>query len=159
MANYKRAVPAEHAEQVALVRWWRTLGCRLRRDVQGEQMSPGQLWSIPNGGTNSKITGHNLNLEGRQAGVADLCLQAMCRRPDPPGVYGALFLELKRQQGGRQSTAQKDFEALCWRCGYAYVLCRGCGEAILRITEYVSGALAAPPDCGHPTLEGAPNDD
>lgn len=139
---FKRQVPKEHAEQVSLVAWWRTAGCRLVTPVHRE-LFPAQLWSIPNGGTSNAIMGRQLNAEGRLAGVADLFLQVISPRPEG-GMYGGLFVEMKRQQGGRQSETQRNFEALCWLTGYAYVLCKGCTEAQQKITDYLTGYLQRP---------------
>lgn len=144
--------PSEHSEQAAVVRWWRQTGCRLRKDAYGEEMSPAQLWAVPNGGTNSAIMGKRLNDEGRLAGVADLFLQAMCWQPARSHIFGGLFVEMKRQTGGRQSPSQRNFEAMCWRCGYAYVLCRGFEDAIHAIESYIMGDLETPPECMHPEL-------
>ena len=56
--------------------------------------------------------------EGVQPGVADLFLMK------PFGQYAGMFIEIKQEQG-RQTKSQKDFEAKCVKNGYKYVICRG----------------------------------
>ena len=142
MRQVNKQYPKEHAEQVTLVNWWRTAGYRMVNPVH-RALFPAQLWAIPNGGTSNAIMGRQLNAEGRLAGVADLFLQVISPRPEG-GMYGGLFIEMKRRQGGRQTESQRNFEALCWLTGYAYVLCKGCVDAQQRITDYLTGRLERP---------------
>ena len=65
-----------------------------------------------------------------RAGVADLCVMM------PGGRTG--WLELK-QARGRQSDAQRVFQALCERFGHAYALARDLDEAIAVLKSW--GAL------------------
>lgn len=114
----------EHAEQVALFRWW-SLYARTRG------LQECLLFAIPNGGRRDAVTGARLKAEGVRAGVPDMFLAIP--RKNAPG----LFLELKRQKGGHVSGNQKKMLQELSEAGYSVRVCRGWNEAKTTIEQYV----------------------
>lgn len=114
----------EHDEQVALCRWW-SLYARTHRFPES------LLFAIPNGGRRDAVTGARLKAEGVRAGVPDMFLAVP--RKNAPG----LFLELKKQQGGRVSENQKIMHAALTEAGYPVCVCRGWREASVEIEKYL----------------------
>jgi hypothetical protein len=89
---------------------------------------PDIFWlAIPNAARRSLSLGARMRAEGLQAGVADLCIML------PGGKVG--WLELKTDRG-RQSIAQKGFEAKCKRLDHPYALARTLDEAIAALTQW-----------------------
>lgn len=86
--------------------------------------------AIPNAAPRSLRMGARMKAEGLQAGVADLCIML-------PGGKVA-WLEMKAGKG-RQSIAQKGFEAKCQRLGHPYALARTLDEAAAALRKW--GAL------------------
>jgi len=78
-------------------------------------------FAIPNAGKRSLRMGARMKREGMKAGVADLCF--LC----PRGV--CCWMETKTAKG-RQSDAQKGFQAICNRLDHPYALVRSLDEAI-----------------------------
>ncbi len=113
----------EHAEQCALLKWW-----RLQYPAKSRL-----LFAIPNGGARNAITGAMLKAEGVLAGVPDLFLAV------PAGGRHGLFIELKRRQGGKVSQAQKDMLEALQGAGYMTAICRGWLEAKAVIQSYLAG--------------------
>jgi hypothetical protein len=70
-------------------------------------------FAIPNAARRSLRMGARMKAEGLQSGVADLCIML------PDGKV--IWLELKTGKG-RQSLAQKGFQARCERLGHPYGL-------------------------------------
>lgn len=93
----------------------------------------GLMYHIPNGGRRNTREAHNLRLQGVRAGVPDICL------PVPRGPYGALYIELKRKQGGRVSADQRVWIDALNRAGNRAVVCKGFDEAKRAIEEYLLG--------------------
>ena len=83
--------------------------------------------AIPNAARRSLRLGARMKAEGLQSGVADLCIML-------PGGRVA-WLELKTDRG-RQSLAQKGFEAKCKRLDHPYALARTLDEAIAALTQW-----------------------
>ena len=83
--------------------------------------------AIPNAARRSLRMGARMKAEGLQSGVADLCIML-------PGGRVA-WLELKTDKG-RQSIAQKGFEAKCKRLDHPYALARTLDEAIAALTQW-----------------------
>ena len=94
----------------------------------------GLCYAIPNGGSRNRIEAYNLKRQGVRPGVPDICL------PVPRGGYGALYIELKRQQGGRVSEEQRAWIDALNRAGNKAVVCKGFEEAKKQIEEYLKGA-------------------
>lgn len=126
--NSKPVIPYESAEQAAVIQWW------------GLQYPDYDilLFAIPNGGLRNKVTAAKLKKEGVKPGVADLFL---CL---PNGIYHGLFIEMKREKGGRQADSQKAFQAAVEEQGYCYVVACGFKEAVLRIKDYLKKKRTAP---------------
>lgn len=122
--NVKTVCADEHAEQVALCDWWRPY-------ARTHGIPESLLFAIPNGGRRDKITGARLKAEGVRAGVPDMFLAVP--RQNAPG----LFLELKKQKGGRVSENQKTMHEALSQAGYPVCICRGWGEAKRAIEDYI----------------------
>lgn len=124
--NVKTVCADEHAEQVALCDWWRPY-------ARTHGIPEGLLFAIPNGGRRDKITGARLKAEGVRAGVPDMFLAVP--RQNAPG----LFLELKKQKGGRVSENQKTMHEALSQAGYPVCICWGWDEAKRAIEDYIGG--------------------
>lgn len=120
------AIPTEHAEQVALFRWWR---------AQYRSLEP-YLLAIPNGGARNLITGAMLKAEGVRKGVPDIFLAY------PSGGYHGLWIELKRRAHGYASTEQKFMLSALRSVGYDAAVCRGWDEAREKIRSYLGAKIA-----------------
>ena len=114
-------IPTEHQEQVQLFRW-----AALRPDLE-------LLHAIPNGGERNVIVARTLKAEGVKAGVPDICL------PVPRGGKCGLYIELKRQKGGRVSPEQLYWLEALMREGYACAVCLGWEAARQVIEDYMEG--------------------
>jgi hypothetical protein len=112
-----RLTPTEFQEQVKLVVW----------------MTKSNIphFAIPNGGARQSKAGFMLKMEGVKAGIPDLCI------PVPTKTYHGLYIELKRQQGGRVSDAQAYWIAYFNSVGYHARIANGFDEAKIIITEYL----------------------
>ena len=127
LSGENMAEASEHAEQVSLMAWWH---------LWSKQNAPGVLlYAIPNGGARNLITGRRLKAEGVMAGIPDLFLAA------PRGAWHGLFLELKRNKGGRVSEAQKAVMARLEGQGYRCLVAHGVVEARQHIENYMKGGL------------------
>lgn len=117
----KFPVPDEHSEQVSLFRWW---------SLQYRD-HPALLFAIPNGGARNAVTGARMKAEGVMAGVPDILLAASRQ-----GFHG-LWIELKRQKGGKVSEAQEGVIARLRRAGYRVEVCKGWTAAREAIENYL----------------------
>ncbi|MBO5449790.1 MAG: VRR-NUC domain-containing protein [Ruminococcus sp.] len=127
----------EHAEQAALF-CWTDFATHDRRITQvvvfGEKMSVLDfLHAIPNGGYRNKTTAAKLKAEGVKPGVPDICL------PYPVGEFHGLYIEMKRESGGRLSDRQKIWIAYLQSQNYAACVCNGFEEARDVLLAYLSG--------------------
>jgi len=98
----KIPLPSEHAEQVTFVAWFRA------------QYPDVRIFAIPNGGIRHKVTAQQLKAEGVASGVPDLYIPVW-----------HLWIEMKRQKGGRLSPEQKDWKAYLEACGDTVFVCKG----------------------------------
>lgn len=105
-----KLIAPEHDEQVALFQW-----IALERNIP----ELGLLFAIPNGGKRHIFTAKKLKAEGVKPGVPDLFL------PVARGGYHGLFLEMKREKGGRLSQHQKEWGEALTAQGYVVVSCPG----------------------------------
>lgn len=116
----KAPTPTEHEEQVTLFTWFRMRYAGML------------MYAIPNGGARSSITGARLRDEGVLAGVPDIFL------PCPSGGKHGLYIEMKRQKGGRVSPAQKAVMQALRMQGYEVAVCHGWQEARDCIEQYLA---------------------
>ena len=87
---------------------------------------------IPNGGSRNAIEAARLKAQGVKPGVPDIFLP--CAKK---GFYG-LYIELKRQNGGRVSEEQKSMIDALRDEGYKVAVCKGWEEAKNVIMEYMN---------------------
>lgn len=92
------------------------------------------LFHIPNGGRRSAKEAHFLKLEGVKSGVPDLCL------PVARGKYHALYIELKRESGGKVSGTQAEWLQRLREQGNCAEVCKGFEEARRLLLWYLEGA-------------------
>jgi len=107
-------IPTEHEEQREFVAWFR------------KSFPDTRIFAIPNGGHRSKTTAAKLKLEGVTAGVPDLFVPAW-----------SLWIEMKRQKGGRLSADQKDWIAYLESIGHVVIVGRGFEDARAQIESMV----------------------
>ena len=121
-------VPSESVEQQRLFLW--------ARMQSGKYPCLTLMYHIPNEGKRSRATGGRLRAEGLKAGVPDICL------PVARGGCHGLYIELKRQHGGRLLPVQAEWmEKL--KQGYQVALCHGWEAASEIILEYLRGGTDA----------------
>jgi hypothetical protein len=82
--NVTNSLPFEHAEQIGFVQWFRARWPRVL------------IFAIPNGGKRNIATAKRLHREGVVPGIPDLFIPAW-----------GIWIEMKRQKGGRLSPEQK----------------------------------------------------
>lgn len=123
MQNNKLPVPTEAQEQMTLFSW---------AEMQsGKYPELKLLYHVPNGGSRHKAEAGRLRAEGVKAGVPDLCL------PVPRGGCHGLYIELKRQRGGRTSEFQTCWLEALMKQGYQVAVCKGWEQAANVIVEYL----------------------
>lgn len=116
----KTPTPTEHEEQAALITWFRMRHAGML------------MYAIPNGGARSSITGALLRDEGVLAGVPDIFLAC------PSGGKHGLYIEMKRQKGGRLSAPQKAVMQALRMQGYEVAVCHGWQAARDCIEQYLA---------------------
>lgn len=89
------------------------------------------MYHIPNEGKRSLAEGRRMKEQGLQAGVPDICL------PVPNVRYTALYIEMKRRDGGRLSEEQHGWITALNRVGCRAVVCHGWDEAREEIERYL----------------------
>jgi len=110
----------EDEEQAALITWART-----------HPILRNRLYAIPNGGSRNIIEAAKLSRTGVLAGVSDLHL------PYPSKGYHGLWIELKRENGGRLTKAQAEWLHLMSADGHLAVVCRGWTAAKRTLEDYL----------------------
>ncbi len=88
------------------------------------------LFAVPNGGKRSYKTAALMKAEGALAGVADVLLLV------PNDEYHGLAIEFKYGKG-RQSPAQKKWQAAVENVGYRYEVVRDYADFIELINKYL----------------------
>lgn len=116
-------VPTEAQEQEALFNW-----CQY---MQGRFPELRLLLHIPNGGSRHPAEAHNLRKQGVKAGVPDLML------PVARGGFHGLFIEMKREKGGRISDDQRAWIDKLKAQGYMAVVCKGEKAAERTLEDYL----------------------
>jgi hypothetical protein len=104
---------SEHVEQREFVQWFR----HTYKDVR--------IFAIPNGGARSRSAGAKFKMEGASAGVPDLYVPAW-----------KLWIEMKREKGGTTSSVQRDWLNYLIGIGDTAMVCRGCADAIKKVTTF-----------------------
>jgi rhodanese-related sulfurtransferase len=114
-----KRVPTESAEQIRFV-------------ARVEQFYPDVvIFAVPNGGGRSPMEATKLKEEGVRAGVPDLVIA------EPRGVFHGLYIEMKRQKGGKVSKEQEAMHERLRNKGYAVAVCAGCSEAWEVFERYI----------------------
>jgi hypothetical protein len=108
-------VPTEHEEQRDFVRWFR------------RKYGPVRIFAIPNGGYRSMSTAGKLKAEGVSAGVPDMFVPAW-----------RLWVEMKRQKGGRVSPEQADWIEYLESLGYTCLVCPGSENAQAQVDAFAA---------------------
>lgn len=111
----KAALPSEHEEQKALVRWFRL------------QHPAVLIFAIPNGGDRHPRVAQKLKAEGVVKGVPDLFIPEW-----------RLWVEMKRQKGSYLSQEQKDIKKRLESYGYGYILGKGFQDARSQIKSFLA---------------------
>lgn len=114
--------PTEEQEQEAVFQW---------AEIMSNRYPELQLLAhIPNGGLRSKSEAVRFKRAGVKKGFPDLIL------PVARKGYHGLFIEMKRQKGGRLSQEQKYWLDALFQQGYLAVRCDGADEAIAILQKY-----------------------
>ena len=120
-------VPSEDEEQMQVVQW---------AELQmGRWPDLKWLYHIPNGGKRRRTEAARFKAMGVKAGVPDLCL------PVPKGGYHGLYIEMKRQEGGKLSKDQREWIEGLDKNGYCVCRCDGARQAIDVLEAYIRGRL------------------
>jgi hypothetical protein len=90
------------------------------------------LFHIPNGGLRGKREAARLKRMGVKPGVPDLCL------PVARGGFHGLYVEMKRNDGGRVSTEQKAWLAALHAAGHCVAVAEGHEQAIAVLRDYLA---------------------
>lgn len=118
-------LPTEEQEQTALFEW---------AAVQmGRYPELSLLYHIPNGGKRPKGQAVKFKAQGVKPGVPDLCLPVARK-----GFHG-LYIELKRQKGGRVSESQTQWLQALQAQGYKAAVCFGWEQAANALKAYLKG--------------------
>ena len=110
-------VPSEHAEQVTFVQWFR------------RQYPSAWIFAVPNGGDRNPIVAGKLKAEGVSRGVPDLYIPAW-----------RLWIEMKRQKGGRLSAEQREWIAYLGSIGDTVIVGHGAQDAIDQVQKHAGKA-------------------
>ena len=123
MRNFR--LDDESGHQEALFSW-----AAYRTEIMPELQ---YMYHVPNGGKRDKATAAVLKRQGVKAGVPDIML------PAARAGYHGLYIELKRQRGGRTSDHQSEWLDALSAQGYKAALCYGWEQAAGTIIEYLTG--------------------
>ena len=93
------------------------------------------VFAIPNGGSRDKREAARMTAQGVKPGVPDLFI------PRAAGKFHGLFIEMKREKGGRLSPDQAEWITLLRREGYAAYVCPGFDNARAVIDHYLAGRI------------------
>ena len=118
-------LPSESVEQQRLFQW-AAYEC-------GKWPELRLMYHIPNEGKRTRGTGGRMRAEGLKKGVPDICL------PVARGGAHGLYIEMKRQAGGRITPEQSRWMDDLHAQGYEVALCRGWEAASKIIMDYLKG--------------------
>ena len=116
-------LPSESVEQQRLFQW--------AAYEYGKWPELRLMYHIPNEGKRTRGTGGRMRAEGLKKGVPDICLPVARN-----GCHG-LYIEMKRQAGGRITPEQSRWMDDLHAQGYEVALCRGWEAASRIITDYL----------------------
>jgi len=125
-----KRVPSEHDEQAVILAW--------ARAMRGQYPELALLFAVPNGARTSYSQAKRLKAEGMQAGVPDLCL------PVARKGWHAMYLEVKRQKGGRVSEMQRWWGERLRQEGNFVVVVRGAERGIHYLKRYLGEGTFPP---------------
>lgn len=117
--------PTEEQEQAAVIEW------AILMEKQAPELA--LLFHIPNGAERHPAVAAKLKKQGVKPGVPDLFL------PVARGTAHGLYVEMKRQKGGRVSEDQKAWMEALTQQGYVCVVAHGAEEACDVIWQYLEG--------------------
>ena len=102
------------------------------------------MYAVPNGArTNSQSQANKLKAEGMKSGVPDLVLPFPIRvSADSDQWFHGLYIEMKRQKGGRLSENQSNYMAYLKSVGYCVLVCAGAEQAVNTIKTYLTNPEA-----------------
>lgn len=111
--------PSESEEQVGFINWF-------------EAAFPGVLiFHIPNGGHRAMTVAKKLKAEGVKPGVPDLYIPAW-----------KIWIEMKRQKGGKVSDEQMDWYDYLTGIGDTVIIGRGARDASAKLAEILKARRA-----------------
>jgi hypothetical protein len=108
-------IPSEHQEQAGFVQWFRAKWPRVL------------IFAIPNGGKRTISTARNLKLEGVVPGVPDLFIPAW-----------GIWIEMKRQHGGRLSPEQIEMINYLESIGHRVIVGHGAADASAKLLSVLN---------------------
>lgn len=107
--------PSEHDEQRGMVNWFRS------------RFPAVLIFAIPNGEKRAISVAKRLKAEGVVAGIPDLYVPQW-----------NLWIEMKRQKGGRLSLEQKAMIEYLKEIGHTVIVGKGAADASRQVLEFVS---------------------
>lgn len=143
----KAPLPTEYQEQAAVVSWWRSYAATKGIDERLLMASAGGA-VLAGDAKNRAIQMARLKASGYRVGTPDLMLAVPKRSKvlkltgDWGGEYAVtlfdgLFIELKREKGGKTSPKQLEMAPLLRQAGYNCVIAQGFDEAKRAIVGYL----------------------
>jgi len=127
--THQMPCPKEEREQQTVIEW-----AAWQENARPELRN---LYAIPNGGHRHKAVAGKLKAQGVKRGVPDLFLAWPAAKKDNSGVFHGLYIEMKRERGGRIEPEQQDWAERLIRAGYAHIFAKGADQAIAAIREYL----------------------
>ena len=110
-------ITSESREQMLFVQWMR------------QNYKEHRIFHIPNGGARSLIEAGRLKAEGVSKGIPDLFVPSL-----------KLWIEMKKEVGGRVSPEQKDWIEYLETVGYHCIIGKGFEDAKAKTLKYLSYA-------------------
>lgn len=116
--------PTEDVEQTQLFTWaaW----------ASGKYPELDLMYHIPNGGKRGKAEAARFKAQGVKAGTPDICLPVL------RGGYCGMYIEMKREKGGKVSDVQQEKILQLTDQYYYVVVCKGFDEARAEIERYLN---------------------
>jgi hypothetical protein len=94
------------------------------------------MHAIPNGGLRDPITAAKMKAEGVKKGICDVFLPYPCG-DDYGNFHSGLYVEMKKEIGGKTSPKQEEFIEYAISVGYTVRIARGWREAANAIQMYL----------------------